>query len=81
MRIVIIIIVLITLVSLYYGGICLVKPDFGIKIFQAWCRFINWRVEPIDYKGEVFRTRIFGLTLLVLIIVFLIVGRRFLFGE
>jgi len=59
------IILLITLyilciVSLIYSGICLFRPALGIRVFQVFCRYVNWSVEPIDYPLEIKNTRQLG---------------------
>ncbi|MFH1868565.1 MAG: hypothetical protein ABH843_06300 [Candidatus Omnitrophota bacterium] len=59
------------LACLFYSSVCSFKPELGIKIFQAWCRSINWKVEPIRYDLEIRNTRSLGIFGLVLSIALL----------
>jgi hypothetical protein len=54
-----------------YSSLCLFKPGKGIKAFQAWCRYLNWKVEPIHYDVEIRSTRKFGLVGLILSLILL----------
>lgn len=54
------------LLCLVYSSICAFRPESGIKIFQVFCRSINWKVEPIRYDVEVRNTRVLGYIGLVL---------------
>lgn len=42
------------------------RPAYGIRIFQGYCRFINWSVAPVDYEREIKTTVGLGITGLIL---------------
>ena len=62
------------LASFFYSYVCLLKPALGISIFQRWCRYLNWKVEPIRYDFEIKNTRRLGLIGLILSLVLLYKG-------
>lgn len=59
-------IVAIAILSLGQGVLALASPKRCIEIFQAWCRYLNWEVAPINWSKELRNTRILGGLLIVL---------------
>lgn len=58
--------------GIFIGAISFFYPDHSIELYQLIMHILNWDVRPIDYQGEMRRTRIMG-ALIFLISVAIIV--------
>jgi hypothetical protein len=46
------------------GALSLFSPERSIKLYQGIMRLCNWRVEPLDYKRELWNTKVLGAMLI-----------------
>ena len=51
----------IALFSILFGLFLFKKPDMAIELQRKVYAMINWRIEPISMKKELFNTRLMGL--------------------
>ena len=48
------------------GMLSLFSPERSIKLYQWIMRLCNWRVEPLDYKRELWNTKALGALLITI---------------
>lgn len=61
------------LAGIFLGTISFFYPAHSIELYQFLMQIFNWDVQPIDYPGELRRTKIFGVVMLVLSIAILVI--------
>ena len=52
------------LFGLGIGTLSAFSPERSIKLYQGIMRLCNWRVEPLDYKRELWNTKALGALLI-----------------
>ena len=68
-----VIIGMIALAGIFLGTISFVYPDHSIELYQLLMHVFNWDVRPIDYHGELKRTKIFGAIIFILSVAILVI--------
>ncbi|TBR16325.1 hypothetical protein EPO66_04775 [bacterium] len=74
--------VLFASVNFFIGLVLFLKPGLAIEIQRRFYAKINWRVEPISMPKEIRNTRIMGVFLIVLSVIYsaYIVVKFFCYG-
>ncbi|GEM_PF-4849671 len=67
------IIAVIALAGIFLGAISFMYPDHSIELYQLLMHIFNWDVRPINYYGELKRTKIFGAVMFVISVAILII--------
>lgn len=61
------------LAGIFLGTVSFLYPAHSIELYQFLMQIFNWGVRPIDYQGELRRTKIFGIIILVLSLAIIII--------
>ena len=61
------------LAGIFLGTISFLYPAHSIELYQFLMQIFNWDVQPIDYHGELRRTKIFGVVILLLSVAIMII--------
>ena len=61
------------LAGIFLGVISFLYPDHSIELYQFLMQIFNWDVRPIDYPGEVRRTRILGAAMFIISVAVLVI--------
>lgn len=64
---------IIALAGIFLGAISFLYPDHSLELYQLLMQIFNWNVQPIDYREEIRRTKIFGVIIFLLSIAILII--------
>ena len=71
-----VIIGVVALAGIFLGAISFLYPDHSIEVYQFLMQIFNWDVRPIDYHGELKRTKILGaITFLISLSIIIILFR------
>ena len=66
----------IAMAGIFLGAVSFIYPDHSIEIYQFLMQIFNWEVRPIDYHGELKRTKIMGaITFLISVAILIILFR------
>ncbi len=63
----------IALAGIFLGAVSFLYPDYSIELYQFLMQIFNWDVRPIDYHGELKRTKIFGAVIFLISVAILII--------
>ncbi len=64
---------IIALAGIFLGAVSFLYPDHSIELYQFLMQIFNWDVRPIDYYGELKRTKIFGAVIFLISVAILII--------
>lgn len=71
-----VIIGVVAMAGIFLGAISFLYPDHSIEVYQFLMQIFNWDVRPIDYHGELKRTKILGaITFLISLSIIIILFR------